>query len=247
MEKPEARRRTPHPVTCFRNFISSVVEPRMPAGVSAVRPRAPEPNFFPGASGLPTEECWGELTPGSRGENGSLPIVGRRDLFVLANFQATVQSYKELVEDSESVFRVTWRSLRILLGDYPPYRTFLTNAHIGLVQSARVTAPVPKSPAYLAACRELLKMELLAFRPRVVVTLGAPAARLLTQTVDGLQGWRNWPGFDNLRNSGRQTVDKCLVGDHAFAVVAVPHPSAVLSRVLREVDARVIARSLSKE
>lgn len=229
-----------HPVLALRAILTADFTHDLPPGVHAVEPWCAEPQFFPGASGMPTEHSWPDVQPGSRGIPDRLPSVDQRDVMVLGNFQATVTSYRRIVDGAIGGFPVTWRALRHLLAAIEPSRTFLTNVHPGLPDADRDTAPFPTTPSYLARCRRLLTAEIRLLQPRLVVSLGTPAARMLAAVTPALEQWLPWPGFAALRGAGRQVVADCEVGGVAFTATAVHHPSAVVSRAVRDLEAGLI-------
>lgn len=229
-----------HPVLELRAILTVDFTHDLPPGVHAVEPWCAEPQFFPGASGMPTEHSWHDVQPGSRGIPDRLPTADQRDVMVLGNFQATLTSYRRIVDGTIGGFPVTWRALRHLLAPIEPYRTFLTNVHPGLPDAESDTAPFPTTPSYLDRCRRLLTAEIRLLQPRLIVSLGAPAARMLAAVTPGLEQWAPWPGFAGLRGAGRQVVADCEVGEVAFTATAVHHPSAVVSRAVRDLDASLI-------
>ena len=235
-----------HPLHALRTRLDRDFGADLPTRVLPLPSWCREPQFFPGASGLPTQSTWTEVRPGSLPQielaevSGlKLPEVAGRDVLVLANFQSTVAQYSRVVAGL-STFEVTWRELRYLMSGVDPSRTFLTNAHIGLLDATKATALFPTTPSYRSRCAALLELELELFRPRVVVCLGAPAARLLAQVVMGAETWNPWPGFQELDAAGAQQIDVKL-GEEQFIAVAVRHPSAVVSRHDRYREASLIS------
>ncbi len=240
-----------HPLQLLRHRLKQDFGEDLPARVVPMPRWCREPQFFPGASGLPTESTWSEVLPGSLPELdfGSVagepmaPDVTGRDVFVLGNFQSTVLQYPRVVAGL-SAFDVTWRELRFLMSSVEPSRTFLTNAHIGLLEATKPTAIFPSTPSYRARCAALLELELELFRPRVVVCLGAPAARLLAEVVSGAECWKPWPGYSGLQTDETQriTVD---IAELRFDALAIRHPSAVVSRLDRRREARLIETAVN--
>ena len=229
-----------HPLERLRAVLASDFTRDLPPSVEPIAAWCREPQFFPGVSGLPTETSWDEVQPGSRGMD-SLPPAEGRDVMVVGNFQATVASYRRILQREFGGFPVTWRALRILLNTITPARVFLTNAHVGLLDGSSDVAKFPVTPSYLKRCQALLALEVELMQPRVVVGLGAPAARLIAAVTPQLHPWRPWPGFLALEKAGAQVVRDCDVSGVSFNAVAVHHPSAVRSRPQREADAQLIA------
>lgn len=237
---------TTHPVELFRDLVRSNFETDLPKGVSPIPRWCVDPQFFPGGTGMPTAESWDLVTPGSSSPDAPLPASEGRDVMVLGNFQATVDSFQKMLEAPETQFKTTWRGLRKLLGDVPPTRTFLTNVHIGLSNSRSVTAPFPTSPNFLQRCRILLLQEIRTMRPSTVVCLGRPASEMLASISSGLEDWAPWPGFEALGFADRQSA-RGSVSLHHFTAVTVRHPSAILSATERSADATLIAQAFYEQ
>ena len=234
-----------HPVRLFRDRMRTEIDSRLPYGVAAIPEWCDEPNFFPAASGMPTSDDWSQVVPGITGANSLPPVAtGERDVVVVGNYQATVDSYRRMRKDPASSFRPTWRSLRVLMHGVQPRRTFLTNAHIGLPCTNGQAVAFPTTAEFLQACADLLKLEIESLRPGVVVCLGRPASVLVSGVIDGLDAWRPWSGFSEIVSNGYQRMPSCRLGDLSLEVVTVRHPSAVLSRSERESDARVISQAV---
>ena len=235
-----------HPLQSLRHRLKQDFSEDLPPRVFPMPRWCREPQFFPGASGLPTESTWGEVRPGALPEinlgsvacESMAPDVTGRDVFVLGNFQSTVEQYSRVVAGLSS-FEVTWRELRFLMSSVEPKRTFLTNAHIGLLEATKPTANFPTTPSYRARCAALLELELELFRPRVVVCLGAPAARLLAEVVSGAESWKPWPGYSGLQINETQRIT-VGISELRFEALAIRHPSAVVSRSDRRREARLI-------
>jgi hypothetical protein len=231
-----------HPLELLRASLRADLWPHLPPGVYPVEPPCAEPQFFPGGTGMPTEPSWSDVQPGSRGLPEALPSAEGRDLMVLGNFQATVSSYRQVVDGTIGGFPVTWRALRTILAQVKPTRTFLTNAHPGLPDTGRDTAPFPMTPSYQLLCQRFLRTELELLPPRVVISLGAPAARTLARVTPELETWLPWPGFAALDDRGCRAVRCCRSDGGSFTAIAIYHPSAVRSRDQRRADAELIDR-----
>jgi uracil-DNA glycosylase len=143
-------------------------------------------------------------------------------------------------------FPTTSRVLRQLLAPARPAEVFLTNAFIGLPDVVSDTAPFPTTPSFVGRCKALLGMEIDLFRPRVVVCLGVPAARLLAAMTPVLAPWRPWPGYGELDRRAGRVVRGCSVAGVDFASVATHHPSAVLSAVERRRDTQMVALAVQR-
>jgi len=232
-----------HPIEQLRAELAAKFADDLPAGVHPVEQWCADPQFFPGATGLLSSPSWLEVAPGSGGVAVDLPPPPRRGLLVLGNYQASRASYQRILDGGIGGFPTTWRVLRQLLASTRPTEVFLTNAFIGLPDLASDTAPFPTTPSFTRRCEHLLKMEIELFRPRLVVCLGVPAAKLLAAIAPAAGAWRPWPGYTDLDCRAGRRVDRCTVAHVDFTAVAVRHPSAVVSRLDRRQDAELIERA----
>ena len=200
-----------------------------------------DPQFCPGATGLLSDASWDSVEPGVVGVSEQILPVPHRGVMVIGNYQASLRSYRRLLDGETRGFPTTWRVLRRLMADVPPREVFLTNAYIGLPDVEKDTAPFPKDHAYSERCQKLLGLELELIAPRVVVCLGVPAARMLASVASGLGAWSPWPGYAQLANTESRTVHDCTYVGRPFAAVAVAHPSAVVSTADRQLDTQLIS------
>lgn len=235
-----------HPVRLLRARLAADFVDDLPAGVHPIPSWCPEPQFFPGATGLLAESSWVEVIPGTAAIEEPLPAP-QRGALVLGNYQATLSSYQRVLDGSIGGFPTTWRVLRRVLASVPPRKVFLTNAHIGLPDLAKDTAPFPTTPSFTRRCAQLLATEIELFRPQLVICLGVAAAKMLARITDGLSTWRPWPGYTPLRRLRQDTVRHCQTGGVTFTAVAVQHPSAVVSTADRERDAALVAEAGATE
>jgi len=164
-----------------------------------------------------------------------------RGVLVLGNYQASRASYQRVLDREIGGFPTTWRVLRQLLAPIQPAEVFLTNAFIGLPDLASDTAPFPTTPSFIRRCEELLTLEIQLFRPRLVVCLGVPAAKLLAVLTPKAADWRPWPGYVELDRRADRALTDCAVTGVDFVALAVHHPSAVVSAIERKRDAELIA------
>ncbi len=230
-----------HPVTRLRAEVADQFVTDLPPGVHPVEQWCADPQFFPGATGLLSDQSWPDVKPGSVGVSAELLPAPLGGVLVLGNYQASRASYRRVLDGQIGGFPWTWRVLRQLLASTLPSEVFLTNAFIGLPDLDSDTAPFPTTPSFIGRCERLLRMEIRLFRPRVVVCLGVPAARLLADVVPDLTPWRPWPGYNELDRRMARTVDGCKVGGVDFTSLAVHHPSAVVASRERQRDAGLIA------
>ncbi len=232
-----------HPITRLRAELAARFASDLPAGVHPVEQWCAEPQFFPGATGLLRSRTWLEVVPGSSGVAVDLPTPPERGVLVLGNYQATRASYQRILDGDMGGFPTTWRVLRQMLASTRPTEVFLTNAFIGLPDIDSDTAPFPTTASFTRRCEGLLAMELALFRPRLVVCLGVPAAKLLAAITPAAVQWRPWPGYAALDRRAARRLDHCAVTDVEFTAVAVRHPSAVVSRHDRQRDAQLVERA----
>lgn len=236
----------PHPVEVLRDILANEFNSDLPDGVHPVRQWCADPQFFPGATGLVLNQSWEEVRPGSAGVIRELPPAPNNGVLVLGNYQATLDSYRRIADGTIGGFPTTWRVLRQLLASVPPTEVFLTNAFIGLPDVAKDTSPFPKTQSFRRRCERLLVKEIELLRPRAVVCLGVPAARMLAEVTPTLSAWRPWPGYTSLHRRKLLSVPKCAVGDVQFVGVAVHHPAAVVSSEDRTIDASLVATATSR-
>jgi hypothetical protein len=231
-----------HPVDELRRRVTTEFSDDLPPRVHRVHTWCSDPQFFPGATGLIAADSWSDVEPGSAGAATSpWPIVPDGGVIVVGNYQATWDSYKSLCAGEFGGFPTTWRVLRQLLTSVSPREVFLTNAFIGLPDLPKDTSPFPATPSFRQRCGQLLVTEIELFRPRCIVCLGVPAAKMLASITPALAVWRPWPGYGKLAATASRVVPECSVRDMQFRAVAVQHPSAVISRTDREQDATLIA------
>lgn len=119
----------------------------------------------------------------------------------------------------------TWRGLLALLerADVDPRRCFLTNAYMGAKVGAPC-GPVGGGRAYRAACEAFLGEQVRVVRPRVVATLGRPAALALRAASADLT--RRWAGVARLADLDCEPA-RMFQRDVAFADVVVPRVVAL--------------------
>lgn len=234
-------------MTVLRAVLAEQFSDCLPEGVHRVSEWCADPQFFPGATGLLTALSWDEVTPGSMGVLEQPPPAPEHGVLVVGNCQAILTSYRRILDRTIGGFATTWRVLRQLMASVPPVEVFLTNAFIGLPDVANDTTPFPTTPEFWSRCGRLLAMEIELFRPRAVVCMGVPAARMLATVTQALAPWRPWSGYSTLRRCGDLTLSECRVGDVSLAAVAVRHPAAVLSAAERALDAAVVQMPFAVE
>ena len=233
-----------HPIHELRAFIADEFFEDLPSGVSPVTEWCAEPQFFPGASGLLPHATWDLVVPGELGVTEEFPNPSIGGILVLGNYQATFGSYRRILSGEIGGFPTTWRNLRLLLRDIDPREVFLTNAFIGLPDLKKDTEPFPLTPTYLDRCQRLLEFEIELFKPRCIVCLGVPPAKFLARIFSGLREWTPWPGYAALDAKGSRLVRGVSYGSGLMTVVAVRHPSAIISSIERTDDSDLVASAL---
>ena len=129
----------------------------------------------------------------------------------------------------------TWVGLRALLerAGLSVERCFLTNALVG-VKTGPPCGAVAAGPDYRRQCAAFLRDQVLAVRPRVIVTLGAPAMTILKAADADLAA--RWHGYDTLAALDRAeppayTANDVRFGSHVVRrVVALGHTCSWASR-----------------
>jgi hypothetical protein len=230
-----------HPVLQLRDVLRARFTTRLPPNVFPVDDWVADPQFFPGAAGLLTESTWEEVSPGHAGHFEELPPPPNRGVIVVGNYFASLHTYKRVRSGEVGGLKRTWGTLRRLLRATSPREVFLTNAYIGLVDAEKDTARFPTTPEFDRRCAGLLCAEIELLRPRAVVCLGVPAARMLGRVVPGrLHAWQR-SSLTALRDGGGALVNGCRVGDVTFDAAVVSHPSAVQPNAVRDQDAERVA------
>lgn len=212
----------------------------LPPGVHPVPEWCADPQFFPGATGLLSAPSWSEVRPGSAGVLDECPSAPIGGVIVLGNYQSTISSYRRILSGEIGGLPTTWRNLAKLLEAVPPRDVFLTNAYIGCPDSGSDNQKFPTNPEYTQRCQRLLATTISLLRPRCIVAMGTPAARMLAATVPALAPWRPWPGLAKLSGRGSRLVPGCEVDGVNFTAVAVAHPSSRISNVQRTLEAVLV-------
>lgn len=239
-----------HPVELLRASVAANFATHLPPGISPVTEWRADLQFFPLGSGLPVEQSWGDVWPGTQTDPRPLPSASGRDLLVLGTYPASSDAFANLALDPTGEYKVTWRGLRVLLEGIPPTSVFLTNTYIGLLDSAVSSVRSRSSRVFMDKCIAFLQLELHLLRPAVVVCLGGEASKALATAASGLECWSEWPGFGAIISSERQVVHDCTSQQdkdvHTFSAVSVRHPSAVISRSDRYQDAAAIREAADR-
>ena len=129
----------------------------------------------------------------------------------------------------------TWAGLRALLDGaaLAQERCFLTNALVG-VKVGRPCGPVAAGPQYRRQCATFLREQVLAVRPRVIVTLGTPAMTVLKAADADLA--ERWHAYETLGALDRANPPAHVESDVRFGshvvrrVVALGHSCSWASR-----------------
>jgi len=86
-----------HPVAVLRGVLRRDFADDLSVGVHPVEKWCPDPQFFPGATGLLSEISWQRVSPGSAGILENLPSPPARGVVVVGNYQATRLSYQRIL------------------------------------------------------------------------------------------------------------------------------------------------------
>jgi hypothetical protein len=219
-----------HPVDRFFRLASQVTP--YPVGTEPVPARIVGTAFFPGGAGLWRESISQTMPP--------LPIRGvmviGQDFHSRAKYRESARRGQEEMNDP------TWRGLRGLLKDVGVSESdcYFTNAFVGLRNDGTVTGDYPgtRDEEFVRQCQSLLAEQIATQKPRVIVTLGLPAARMLTSLAPTpLRFWlgaRNFVDIDG-RASVIRNVRFSDIPDVSPNVTALVHPSMRNSNVARRV------------
>ena len=191
-----------------------------PRGVLPV----PEPiagtAFFPGGYGLWRPDVSAPLAP--------FPVGG---VMVLGHDFHSETGYEASLERGrESETQPTWQNLLRLLKEVEiaPEECFFTNVYMGLRAGTQTTGVFPGSrdPKFVERCRRFLAEQLAAQRPRLILTLGVHAPRVLAPLSPGLEDWGDVAGFKELDRLGpvRYEVQFPDATGVETTVVALTHP-----------------------
>jgi uracil-DNA glycosylase len=216
-----------HPVDRIVRAITQGVT-EWPAGTRSVPGRIPGTGFFPGASGLWREPMLRELPP--------LPVGGI--MIVGQDFHSHRQYQRSLERGAEDLGGSTWSALRRLLLEIniSEGACFFTNAYLGLRTGDQSVGDYPgaRNTVFVATCRNLLARQLVAQRPRVVITLGLPAARMVGSLAPlELASWKGARSFTQIDDADMGVltgVSFPMAGELGAGVitastVALVHPS----------------------
>lgn len=173
-----------------------------------------DPQFFPGATGLFTEDSWQAVVPGRAGPFKQLPAPPKGGVVVLGNYFASVKTYERVRAAELGGLKATWGRLGQLLAATSPREVFLTNAYIGLVDADKDTGRFPSNQEFDARCAEFLRLEIELFSPRAVVCLGVGAARMLARVAPDRLGEWGRTSFRVLTERGERVVEGCQAGGY---------------------------------
>lgn len=236
---------TDHPVLQLRESLRADFTTDLPPNVHPITEWVADPQFFPGAAGLFTEDSWDDVVPGQSGRFDDLPPPPEHGVLVVGHYFASVATYERVLTGELGGLQRTWGALRRLLGATTPREVFLTNAYIGVVDADKDTARFPTTPAYDRRCANLLGAEIELLRPRAVICLGRPAARMLARVATGeLASWQK-STLEALRDVDQALVRACHASGVTFDAAVVSHPSAVQSRVERAREAARVAATVA--
>lgn len=234
-----------HPVIRLRSIARSDFSDELPPKVRAVPEWISDPQFFPGATGLITEDSWQAVVPGRAGPFKQLPAPPKGGVVVLGNYFSSVKTYERVRAAELGGLKTTWARLGQLLAATSPREVFLTNAYIGLVDADTDTGRFPSNQEFEARCADFLRLEIELFSPRAVVCLGVGAARMLARVAPDRLGEWGRTSFRVLTEREERVVEGCQAGGMTFTAAAVYHPSAVLTNEQREHEAGIVSAAVA--
>lgn len=178
--------------------------------------------FFPGGRGVWQWEPQSPLP--------ALPVGG---VMVLGHdFHSETGYHASLARGWELRSQPTWRQLTGLLeaAGIPLVQCFFTNVYMGLRKGGRATGRFPgaSDSGFVGRCLDFLGVQVGAFRPRIILTLGGYVPSLLARLSDDLEAWRGVTRLIDIDRIGpvdtgaRIQSNKCTV---RAAVAALTHPS----------------------
>ena len=188
--------------------------------------------------------------PGGRGYADAFPVGG---VMLLGHNFDTEEKYLAAVRRGrESDGNRTWVNFRNFLqpasgiGDE---RIFFTNFYAGAIRGGgRNVGRFPATKEFRTACGKLLVEQIRAQQPILVATLGSHVPRLIATALSELREWARG-SLSSIQARQGDGVD-ITVDEHSVRVLALLHPSAIVSeaslveqgrllgRVLREVEHR---------
>ncbi|WP_290901738.1 hypothetical protein [Aquabacterium sp.] len=186
--------------------------------------------FFPGAKGAYV----------GKGEQvKDIPVGG---VMVLGHDWGTVKDYTDCLErDAENVGgNRTWDGMRKFFNNLKIdlSEIYFTNFFMGLREGAVSVGEFPggghpaakNKTTYVDACRELVRMQIVTQKPKVLIVYGAHLPRLISPLLEnsGAIGWKQFQGFKDMDKKGTPLVAE--VGfefgreTHITTVVSLVHP-----------------------
>lgn len=185
--------------------------------------------FFPGGFGL-----WDP--------HGIIPDLPSRPVVIVGNNWGTPEDhqwardqgmeYSETWPEKERRRCPTWWHLtQILRGaGVSVHSCFFTNAYMGLkADNSRNVGDFPSTPDFDRQCREFLRFQMLQLAPSVVVAMGKPAIRMLSEITPALAPWVGARGGDRtlkeIYRLGFGAVHNARVHDEqpGFTAIAMAH------------------------
>lgn len=235
-----------HPIAQLRRRLAAEFVNDLPAGVHPVAEYCGEPQFFPGATGLLTEQSWDEVREGMGAPAGEeLPPADVR-VMVVGNYHASRRSYERIVAREIGGLGGTWGKLKKLLARVPPTEVFLTNAFIGYPELGSDTARFPATREYFMRCAQFLALEVALLRPACVISLGRHSSQMLATIATGLEAWLPWRRCDDLEAQNARLCAPHIGGVHVTAL-ATRHPSSAVSNAYLSAEAEIIGRAFTDQ
>lgn len=192
--------------------------PPYPPGVLAVPEPIARTGFFPGGLGL-----WLEQDDALYPLPKEFMVVGQ-DFNTFATYERARTCGSEVNSSS------TWRNVRKIFPklNVPLMDCFFTNVYMGLRAVGPETGRFPgaRDRGFVGRCINLFKRQLEVAQPKIILTLGAEAPRILGHNIFGFQPPRAISRCD-------QTYGPFIVKHGKVALVALTHPALYFANVAR--------------
>ncbi len=232
-----------HPVEILRAALESDFRHGLPPGVYPITDWVADPQFFPGATGLLTEDDWADVAPGQAGLYAQLPDARTGGVIVVGNYFASVATYEKVRTGELKGLKRTWGRLGRMLSATRPREVFLTNSYMGVADVQKDNDTFPTNPEFDERCASFLRREIELLAPRAVVCLGLAATRMLARALpDQLPAWHK-STLTQLADRRHRVVPSCHVSGAVFTAAATYHPSYAMSDELRDAQARLVAQA----
>jgi len=189
------------------------IEP-LPASLVPVSEMLEQTAFFPGGCGLWLDSA----------------IERFPDIMVVGQDFSTFEEHRNmLLGNGRDLDTATWRNFRPFAAEsgLDLHRCFFTNALMGLRASGSSLGANPaykkRNQDFVARSHAFLQMQVAVIRPKLILVLGLPAARVFSACSAELAVWAN-ATFSNI-DERRHAYVSGRVGTVTTACVVLTHPS----------------------